>query len=83
MRAVMHVPHASAVIPAGLRDQFVLNEDDLQREVRVMTDRRNEVADASTKCDLRPAQEATSQESAPASTPPRSAASPSMTCNGA
>ena len=40
---VVHVPHASTVIPVVLRDQFVLNNDDLQREVRVMTDHLTDV----------------------------------------
>lgn len=43
LAAVIHVPHASTVIPAALRDQFVLNDDDLQRELRVMTDHLTDV----------------------------------------
>jgi N-formylglutamate deformylase len=40
---VIHVPHASTVIPVVLRDQFVLNDDDLQGELRVMTDHLTDV----------------------------------------
>ncbi len=35
---VFHIPHASTFIPAGLRDQFVLGDDLLQREIELMTD---------------------------------------------
>jgi N-formylglutamate deformylase len=35
---IIHVPHASTVIPADVRSEFVLNDADLQHEIRVMTD---------------------------------------------
>lgn len=35
---VLHVPHHSTMIPSELRDQFVLNDDQLQAEVIRMTD---------------------------------------------
>ena len=35
---VIHVPHASTVVPAGLRDQFVLSEAELGRELLLVTD---------------------------------------------
>ena len=36
---VLHIPHASTVIPAGVRDQFVLSDAELERELLLMTDR--------------------------------------------
>jgi N-formylglutamate deformylase len=41
--AVIHVPHASIGIPTAVRDQFVLSDEDLQREIRVMTDHLTDV----------------------------------------
>ncbi len=35
---VLHVPHDSTFIPPEVRDQFVLEDQQLEREVRVMTD---------------------------------------------
>src|SRR5665648_935693 len=34
----MHVPHSSAEVPADVRPQFLLADDDLARELRFMTD---------------------------------------------
>lgn len=34
----MHVPHSSAEVPADVRPQFLLGDDDLARELRLMTD---------------------------------------------
>ena len=35
---IFHIPHDSTVIPSEVRDQFVLNELDLSRELIKMTD---------------------------------------------
>jgi hypothetical protein len=35
---VIHVPHASTIIPAEVRDEFVLSDADLDVELRLMTD---------------------------------------------
>ena len=35
---IMHVPHSSAEVPADVRPQFLLADDDLARELRFMTD---------------------------------------------
>ena len=35
---VVHVPHAATVIPSDLRDRFVLTEEELAKELLVMTD---------------------------------------------
>ncbi len=35
---VFHVPHDSTFIPPEVRDQFLLNDADLQTELRLMTD---------------------------------------------
>ena len=35
---IFHIPHDSTVIPSEVRDQFVLNEKDLSREIIKMTD---------------------------------------------
>lgn len=35
---VMHIPHASTFIPAGVRDQFILSDQELQAEIDRMTD---------------------------------------------
>lgn len=35
---IFHIPHDSTVIPSEVRDQFVLNEKDLSRELIKMTD---------------------------------------------
>lgn len=36
---VIHIPHASTLIPAHVREQFVLEDADLERELLLMTDR--------------------------------------------
>ena len=36
---LLHDPHSSTVIPAGVRDQFVLGDAELELELRLMTDR--------------------------------------------
>jgi N-formylglutamate amidohydrolase len=36
--AVIHVPHASIIIPPEVREQFVLTDDRIAHEVRLMTD---------------------------------------------
>jgi N-formylglutamate deformylase len=38
-RAVIHIPHASTVIPADIRRTFVLSDAELQRELLRLTDR--------------------------------------------
>jgi N-formylglutamate deformylase len=38
-RAVIHVPHASTVIPADIRRTFVLSDAELERELLLLTDR--------------------------------------------
>ena len=35
---IMHIPHSSAEVPADVRAQFLLEGDDLARELRLMTD---------------------------------------------
>ncbi len=35
---ILHIPHSSRLIPAGLRDQFVLSDDELSTELDLMTD---------------------------------------------
>jgi len=35
---ILHVPHSSAEVPADVRPQFLLEDDDLARELRLMTD---------------------------------------------
>lgn len=35
---IIHVPHSSAEVPADVRPQFLLADDDLARELRLMTD---------------------------------------------
>ena len=37
-RIILHVPHSSAEVPADVRAQFLLEDDDLARELRLMTD---------------------------------------------
>lgn len=36
--AVIHVPHASTIIPPDVREQFVLTDDQIACEIRLMTD---------------------------------------------
>ena len=36
---LLHIPHSSTVIPPGVRDQFVLSDAELERELLLMTDR--------------------------------------------
>jgi N-formylglutamate amidohydrolase len=38
-RIVVHVPHASVVVPEDVRAAFLLGDDDLERELVAMTDR--------------------------------------------
>ena len=38
MNPILHIPHASTEIPARYRDQFVLSEEELELEARVMGD---------------------------------------------
>lgn len=46
-RVVIHVPHASTLIPDWVRKRIRLNHDDLTRELALMTDTRtDEIADA-------------------------------------
>lgn len=35
---ILHIPHSSAEVPADVRPQFLLEDDDLARELRLMTD---------------------------------------------
>ena len=35
---ILHIPHSSRVIPEELRNQFVLSDDELSAELRLMTD---------------------------------------------
>ena len=35
---ILHVPHSSAEVPADVRPQLLLDDDDLARELRLMTD---------------------------------------------
>ena len=37
-KIILHVPHSSAEIPADVRAQFLLDDDDLAAELRHMTD---------------------------------------------
>jgi N-formylglutamate deformylase len=37
-RAVIHLPHAATLVPSGVREQFVLSDEQLADEVRLMTD---------------------------------------------
>ena len=37
-RAVIHVPHAATLVPSGVREQFVLTDEQLADEIRLMTD---------------------------------------------
>lgn len=37
-RVLLHIPHASTVIPEDVRGQFVLSDDELARELVRMTD---------------------------------------------
>jgi N-formylglutamate amidohydrolase len=37
-RIILHVPHSSAEVPADVRAQFLLEDDDLACELRLMTD---------------------------------------------
>ena len=36
--AIVHLPHASTLVTAGVREQFVLTDDGLADEIRLMTD---------------------------------------------
>ena len=38
--SIRHIPHNSTVIPESVRDQFLLADEDLAAEIRVMTDHR-------------------------------------------
>lgn len=35
---VFHIPHASTFIPTGVREQFLLSDKDLKKEIELMTD---------------------------------------------
>jgi hypothetical protein len=35
---ILHIPHASKEIPAGLRDQIILSDEELASELTEMTD---------------------------------------------
>jgi N-formylglutamate deformylase len=39
MKVVSHIPHASLMIPEDVRGQFVLSDQQLRAELRLMTDR--------------------------------------------
>jgi len=39
---VLHVPHSSTVIPAEIRDQFLLSDVELEAEIQAMTDHRTD-----------------------------------------
>lgn len=36
--SVIHIPHASTIVPSAVRSSFVLSEKELQRELLTMTD---------------------------------------------
>jgi N-formylglutamate deformylase len=36
--AVIHVPHAATLIPGDVREQLVLNDEEIVDELRLMTD---------------------------------------------
>ena len=38
LRAVFHVPHAARVIPSDVREQFLVSDERLADEIRLMTD---------------------------------------------
>jgi N-formylglutamate deformylase len=42
MTVVLHIPHASTHIPPEIRDQFLLSDADLEREIQAMTDHRTD-----------------------------------------
>ena len=35
---ILHLPHASTLIPEDLRDEFLLSDEDLQEELNRITD---------------------------------------------
>src|SRR5262245_46762433 len=35
---VLHLPHAATSIPSDVREQFIVNDEELTEEVRLMTD---------------------------------------------
>ena len=37
-RAVLHLPHAATLIPLDVREQFLLSDERLADEIRLMTD---------------------------------------------
>lgn len=46
-RVVVHVPHSSTAIPSWVRERITLSDDDLVRELELMTDARtDEIAEA-------------------------------------
>lgn len=42
-QVILHIPHASTVIPPEVRDQFVLGDEELGRELARMTDWHTDV----------------------------------------
>jgi hypothetical protein len=48
--ALVHVPHASTISPQDVRDQFVLTDDQIAHEIRLMTDRLTDELFAVSRC---------------------------------
>ena len=40
---ILHLPHASTLIPEDLRDEFLLSDEDLQEELNRITDHATDV----------------------------------------
>ena len=40
---ILHLPHASTLIPEDLRDEFLLSDEDLQKELNRITDHATDV----------------------------------------
>ena len=45
---ILHIPHSSTFIPTEYRDQFVISDENLEREIRLMTDHYTDDLFAST-----------------------------------